>query len=95
MEVPESFLMSLDRGEESQALLRRRAFSKCALFVVGSLFLAKEPLVCVGGEGESQAEWGDHFIWAFIVSRDLFFLNASYQFIVTSKSIFKAQYVLF
>lgn len=70
MEVPESFLMSLDRGEESQALLRRRAFSKCALFVVGSLFLAKEPLVCMGGEGESQAEWGDHFIWAFIVSRD-------------------------
>ena len=49
--------MSLDRGEESQALLRRRAFSKCALFVVGSLFLAKEPLVCMGGEGESQAEW--------------------------------------
>ena len=71
MEVPASCLMSLDRGEESQALLSRRAFSKCELLLVGSLFLAKEPQVCMGGEGESQAKWGEnHFIWVFIVSRD-------------------------
>ena len=71
MEVPASCLMSLDMGEEFQALLSRRAFSKCELFLVGSLFLPKEPLVCMGGEGESQAEWGEnHFIWPFIVSRD-------------------------